>query len=128
MKTNDAISVLSALAQDTRMRVFRLLVKFGSNGLPAGKIAETLSVNGTTLSRHLAQMEQVGLLTSRRDARQVIYAPNFAAMQDLMAFLMQDLMAFLMEDCCAGELQLAQPHTQQEHAGRSCCDSEGEKK
>lgn len=98
------------------MRVFRLLVRFGQDGLPAGRIAGELGVNATTLSRHLAQMEAVGLVTSRRDARQVIYRPDFGVMQGLMGYLM--------EDCCAGEVQL--PVSAGESEGleaRTCCDN-----
>ncbi|WP_417451913.1 ArsR/SmtB family transcription factor [Kordiimonas sp.] len=122
MKINEAILVLGALAQDTRMRVFRLLVQHGRDGLPAGRIADSLAVNGTTLSRHLAQMEQVGLLMSRREARLVIYTPNFAAMDELMAFLLAD--------CCAQETP-AHGGDKDEVVGRGsdaqnaapCCDS-----
>jgi DNA-binding transcriptional ArsR family regulator len=116
MQINEAISILSALAQDTRMRVFRLLVRFGQDGLPAGRIADELKVNATTLSRHLAQMEAVGLVTSRRDARQMIYRPDFSVMQGLMGYLM--------EDCCAGEVQLPAGAGEGEGgASRACCDN-----
>lgn len=114
MQINDAISILSALAQDTRMRAFRLLVRFGDEGLPAGRIATELDVNSTTLSRHLAQMEAVGLLTSRRDARQVIYRPDFDVMRSLMAYMM--------EDCCAGELGLPSKGEELNQENRTCCD------
>jgi ArsR family transcriptional regulator len=114
MQMNEATSILSALAQDTRMRVFRLLVRFGQDGLPAGRIADELKVNATTLSRHLAQMEAVGLVTSRRDARQVIYRPDFAVMQGLMGYLM--------EDCCAGEVRLPVRDEKLNQENRTCCD------
>ncbi len=116
MQINDAITILGALAQDTRMRVFRLLVRHGKEGLPAGRIATELGVNGTTLSRHLAQMEAVGLVRSRRDARQVIYRPDFTVMQALMGYLM--------EDCCAGEVNLpARSGEGEGGTGRPCCDN-----
>lgn len=86
---------MKALSQETRLEVFRLLVPQGFAGLPAGKIASALDVNQTTLSRHLATLEQAGLLLKERQAQQIIYRVNFAAMRDLVGFLM--------EDCCAGD-------------------------
>lgn len=77
------------------MRVFRLLVQAGQRGMPAGRIALTLDVNQTTLSRHLASLEQAGLLVKERQAQQIIYRVDFAAIRGLIAFLM--------EDCCAGD-------------------------
>ena len=77
------------------MRVFRLLVRHGCSGLPAGQIATELAVNGTTLSRHLAVMEQAGLVKRSRKAQQLIYSVDFATTRDLFKYLM--------EDCCAGD-------------------------
>jgi len=90
---------LAALAQETRLRVFRVLVRAGETGLPAGRIATELAVNATTLSRHLAVMESAGLLQSERRVRQIIYRVNFPAVQGLFAFLL--------EDCCAGEVRVS---------------------
>lgn len=77
------------------MQVFRLLVKAGCNGMPAGRIALVLDVNQTTLSRHLATLEQAGLLLKERQAQQIIYRVDFEAIKGLIGFLM--------EDCCAGD-------------------------
>ena len=98
MKFNETIGSLSALAQETRLRVFRLLVRMGEAGLPAGKIAAELGVNATTLSRHLALMESAGLLKSERNVRQIIYRVDFPAVRGLFAFLL--------EDCCAGDARI----------------------
>jgi len=95
MKLKQTIDNLSALAQETRLRAFRLLVRMGEAGLPAGKIAEDLNVNATTLSRHLAVMEAAGLIYSERKVRQIIYRVDFAAVRSLFTFLL--------EDCCAGD-------------------------
>jgi len=95
MQINTAISTLKALAQDSRMKVFRLLVRCGAAGLPAGKIAQKLSMNQTTLSRHLAMMQQVGLVSRQRHAQQIIYKVEFETARVLFRYLM--------EDCCAGD-------------------------
>ncbi len=95
MNINNYIECLSALAQDTRLEAFRLLVRMGDAGLSAGSIAEQLSVNVTTLSRHLSVMEQAGLLSKERQARQIIYRVSFSKVRDLFSYLI--------EDCCAGD-------------------------
>ena len=97
MQIKNVIQTLKALSQETRLQVLRLLVRYGSTGLPAGKIAESLDANPTTLSRHLAQMEAVGLVSRERQSQQIIYRANFQSMQELVGFLM--------EDCCAMEGQ-----------------------
>jgi len=95
MKTKETIDQLAALAQETRLETFRLLVRMGDAGLPAGKIAEATGANVTTLSRHLATMENAGLLSSRRQARQIFYYVNFESVRQLFSFLL--------EDCCASD-------------------------
>lgn len=86
---------MAALAQETRLDTFRLLVRMGDAGMAAGKIADHLSANVTTLSRHLAVMEQAGLVVKMRQARQIIYRVNFEQVRALLGFLL--------EDCCAGD-------------------------
>ncbi len=95
MKTSDAVASLAALAQDSRLEVFRLLVRMGPEGLPAGKISERLRIAPATLSFHLTQLAHAGLVTGRRSGRSVIYAADFAAMRRLLAFLT--------ENCCGGD-------------------------
>lgn len=101
MKMMDAVQSLAALAQETRLAVFRLLVKAGPRGLPAGVIAERIDVPSPTLSFHLKELERAGLLTARRESRQIYYAPNFSGMRDLLAFLT--------EDCCRGHAEICSP-------------------
>lgn len=91
----DAISALEALAQETRLSAFRLLVRQGLKGLNVGDIAERLDANPSTLSRHLAQMEAAGMISATRDGRQVIYRADFGGMRALVRFLL--------EDCCRGD-------------------------
>jgi ArsR family transcriptional regulator len=87
-----AIGALGALAQETRLDLFRLLVTVGPEGLPAGVIAERLSVLPASLSFHLQQLTHAGLITQRRRGRQLIYAAEYGAMNELLAYLT--------ENCC----------------------------
>jgi len=98
METNVAIEALAALAQATRLEVFRLLLRHGPNGLPAGEIAAALEVPPATLSFHLKQLEQAGLLTSRRDSRLIYYAADIEGVRRLLSFLT--------EDCCRGRPEI----------------------
>jgi DNA-binding transcriptional ArsR family regulator len=94
MKAKDAVAALSALAQENRLEVFRLLVQAGPDGLPAGQIAERLKLASPTLSFHLAQLKHAGLAQAKRDGRSLIYAADYDGMNELMSFLT--------ENCCAG--------------------------
>ena len=95
MQKQDALAALAALAHETRLDVFRLLVQAGSEGLPAGRIAERLGLPGATLSFHLKELKGARVVDCRRDGRSLIYRADFAAMEALLAFLT--------ENCCAGE-------------------------
>jgi ArsR family transcriptional regulator, arsenate/arsenite/antimonite-responsive transcriptional repressor len=88
------VEALGALAQETRLAIYRLLVEAGPEGMPAGAIAETLGVPPSSLSFHLAQLARAGLASQRRDGRSLIYAADFAAMNALLAYLT--------ENCCRG--------------------------
>jgi DNA-binding transcriptional ArsR family regulator len=92
MDQKAAITALGALAQETRLDVFRLLVTIGPAGLPAGVIAERLGVLPSSLTFHLNQLHHAGLITQRRQSRQLIYAAEYGAMTDLLAYLT--------ENCC----------------------------
>src|SRR5436309_6833198 len=92
MDQNKAIAALGALAQDTRLALFRLLVTAGAAGLSAGTIAERLEVAPSSLSFHLQQLLHAGLVTQRRLSRQLIYAVEYGAMNHLVAYLT--------ENCC----------------------------
>jgi len=92
MEKSDAIVALAALAQGTRLDVFRLLVQAGTDGLPAGQIGERLDLPSATLSFHLNQLRHADLVTFRREGRSLIYAAEYAAMNGLLAYLT--------ENCC----------------------------
>ena len=94
MEIKQAVKALSALAQDSRLEVFRLLVRAGSGGLAAGRIAEDLGVAPATMSFHLSQLTNAGLIVDRRDGRSIIYSLNVEGMRSLLSFLT--------EDCCQG--------------------------
>jgi DNA-binding transcriptional ArsR family regulator len=94
MDTSRAVSSLAALAQDSRLDVFRLLVQAGPEGLAAGQIAERLNLPASTLSFHVKTLVQAGLVQSRQQGRFVYYSADFDAMEGLIAFLG--------ENCCGG--------------------------
>ncbi len=92
-----AVSALSALAQESRLEIFRFLVQAGKNGVPAGKIGERLDMPLSTLSFHLNQLKQAGLILCRREGRTLFYSANYSSMNDLMAYLT--------ENCCQGQAE-----------------------
>jgi ArsR family transcriptional regulator len=94
MNASAAIDTLSALAQDHRLALFRLLVQAGEQGMAAGGIAEALEVPNSSLSFHLAQLSRAGLITRERRHRSLIYRANYPAMNALVGYLM--------ENCCGG--------------------------
>ena len=96
MKMSEAISVLTALAQESRLEIFRFLIEVGPAGAPAGRIGDKLAVHAATLSFHLNALREAGLVTSRRESRSIIYAANYGRMNDLLAYLMAN--------CCQGEM------------------------
>jgi ArsR family transcriptional regulator len=99
MDQNHAIAALGALAQDTRLALFRLLVTAGPEGLSAGAIAERLGVAPSSLSFHLQQLLHAGLVTQRRLSRRLIYAAEYGAMNGLIAYLT--------ENCCGQGISCA---------------------
>ena len=94
METKQAIQLLSALAQESRLSVFRRLIQAGPQGMAAGAIGEELDLPPATLSFHLAGLTRAGLAQSRQDGRFVIYSASFENMNALVAFLT--------ENCCGG--------------------------
>lgn len=95
---DEAVAALAALGHETRLAIFRRLVKAGPDGLPAGRIAQELGVAPSTLSAHLAQMARAGLLRSARVQRHILYAVDFAGTRRLIGFLL--------DDCCDGRPEL----------------------
>ena len=94
MEAETAVAALGALAQEHRLALFRLLVRAGESGMPAGAIAEALGVPNSSLSFHLSQLRNTGLILQERQHRSLIYRANYQAMNSLMAYLL--------ENCCAG--------------------------
>ena len=111
METTDAVKRLSALAQEARLAVFRLLVKAGPEGLAAGEIARTLETAPNTNSAQLLILSNAGLIRARRDGRSIIYSVDFSAMRDLLIFLT--------EDCCGGRAEICAPLAA---VASSCCN------
>jgi DNA-binding transcriptional ArsR family regulator len=95
MESTTAVAQLGALAQDTRLSIYRLLVQRGEAGLAAGEIAQRLMLPAPTLSFHLAQLKQAGLVRCRRESRSLIYTADYGAMSALLGFLT--------ENCCGGQ-------------------------
>ena len=93
MQTKDVLAALSALAQESRLAVFRLLVQAGPAGLAASRIAEELDIAPSSLSFHLKELTHAGLLTSKQDGRFVIYSADIPTMNGLIGFLA--------DECCA---------------------------
>jgi DNA-binding transcriptional ArsR family regulator len=98
MKTKNALDALSALAQESRLAIFRHLVEIGPDGSPVGRIAEKLKLPAPTLSFHLKELAHAGLLVSRQDGRFIWYAANFETMNGLIGYLT--------DNCCAGNPSL----------------------
>jgi DNA-binding transcriptional ArsR family regulator len=101
MKKSMVIGALGALAQETRLDIFRLLVERGPEGMPAGEIGAALGQPSPTMSFHLNQLRFAGLVTSRRESRSIIYSANFKAMTELVGYLT--------ENCCRGRPELCGP-------------------
>ncbi|MCF3947427.1 metalloregulator ArsR/SmtB family transcription factor [Acidiphilium iwatense] len=106
MEKTHALATLAALAQETRLDIFRLLVQAGHGGLPVGQIGERLGLPSATLSFHLAQLKQAGLISFHRKSRSLIYAVNYPAMTGLMDYLAENCcrLGDGREACCHGAL------------------------
>jgi ArsR family transcriptional regulator len=87
MESTVAVRALSALAQETRLAIYRLLVESGSTGLAAGKIGEALKLPPATLSFHLRELSHAGLVRATQQSRFIYYSPDFTAMNDLLGYL-----------------------------------------
>ena len=101
MEKSIAVAALAALAQDTRLGAYRLLVAAGRNGMPAGQVAAALDLAPNTLSFHFDRLRQAGLVNVRRDGRSLIYAARFDTMTALLGYLT--------DNCCGGKPELCVP-------------------
>jgi len=101
MEIPSAVGALSALAQESRLKVFRLLVRSGPGGMAAGDIARALAVPHNTMSSHLATLSRARLVTSRKEGRSIIYAVDLEGTRDLVSYLV--------EDCCRGKPDICVP-------------------
>ena len=99
MKPSEVVAALGALAQETRLKLFRLLVQRGADGLPAGVIAERLDVPPSSLTFHLQNLQRAGLISQRRESRQLIYSADYEAMNGVVGYLT--------ENCCVGSTECA---------------------
>ena len=113
MEINQAVAALTALAQESRLRVFRLLVPAGEDGISAGDIAAELDVPAATLTFHLKELMHGGLIESRREGRSIIYSLRVEGMRELLEFLTHD--------CCKGHPELCGV------AGKNVCKTEKRK-
>jgi ArsR family transcriptional regulator len=111
MKNAQAVTSLAALAQETRLSIYRLLVQAGPQGVPAGRIGEALDVAPATLSFHLKELSHAGMVASRQEGRFIYYSADYERMAALMTFLT--------ENCCQGMPQ--ECLTVMETALGTCC-------
>jgi DNA-binding transcriptional ArsR family regulator len=115
MDNENTIAALAALAQGTRLDVFRLLVEHEPDGLPAGDLARELATPHNTMSTHLAVLSRAGLVKGERHSRSIIYRADLARLRDVMLFLVKD--------CCGGNAALCAPLIAELTA--PCCPPEG---
>jgi DNA-binding transcriptional ArsR family regulator len=101
MNPSQALPAFAALAQDTRLRILRLLVRAGPDGMSAGAIADAVGVSASNLSFHLKELDHAGLIAARREARSIYYRADYDALRALIRFLM--------EDCCAARQEICGP-------------------
>jgi DNA-binding transcriptional ArsR family regulator len=101
MDTHRALAGLSALAQESRLKVFRLLIRCGTDGMAAGDISAKLQLPHNTLSTHLGILSRARLVRSRKQGRSIIYSIDLEGTRDLLSFLV--------EDCCRGKREICQP-------------------
>jgi ArsR family transcriptional regulator len=101
MNERQALIAFGALSQETRLRIVRLLVKAGPEGMAAGAVGEAVKVSPSNVSFHLKELERAGLVAARRDSRSIVYSAQFVALSRLIRFLM--------EDCCGGHPEICEP-------------------
>ncbi len=101
MDERQALSAFGALSQETRLRILRMLVIAGPDGVAAGSVAERVEVSASNVSFHLKELERAGLVTVRRDSRSMVYSAAYETLSGLIRFLM--------EDCCSGRPEICAP-------------------
>ena len=101
MEERQALLAFGAMSQETRLRIVRLLVRAGPDGMAAGSIGEAVGVSASNVSFHLKELERVGLATARRESRSIVYTAGYETLRDLLRFLM--------EDCCASNPEICGP-------------------
>ena len=116
MDEHRAVAALGALAQETRLALYRLLVTVGPEGLPAGMISDRLDVHPSSLTFHLQQLVRAGLITQRRLGRQLIYSAEYGTMNDLLAYLT--------ENCCGRGVSAAPACSPADTSSRGESDEE----
>lgn len=102
MKSIDVVESLAALAQESRLALFRLLVKCGPEGYTPTQLGEKLDVPGPTLSFHLKELQRAGLIEARREGRFLFYSPNFPRMNELLGFLTENCCSLADTTCAPG--------------------------
>ncbi len=113
MHSGDAIDALSALAQQHRLAVFRLLIRQGPDGMQAGEIARQIGIPANTMSTHLGILARAGIVESERESRSITYRINIDGVQSLFEFLVAD--------CCAGQPELCAPINVIAQKALACC-------
>jgi len=116
MNQRQALVAFGALSQETRLRIVRMLVVAGPNGMAAGAIAEEAEVSSSNVSFHLKELERSGLIAQQRESRSIIYTANYEALGGLVRFLM--------EDCCSGHPEICAPAAEV----AACCAPKMEEK
>jgi DNA-binding transcriptional ArsR family regulator len=101
MDERQALIAFGALSQETRLRILRMLVTAGPEGVAAGSIADSVEVSPSNVSFHLKELERAGLVSARRDSRSIVYSAEYDALTGLIRFLM--------EDCCSGKPEICAP-------------------
>ena len=119
METTDTVAELSALAQEHRLAIFRLLVQAGPQGLPAGQVAEQLGLAPNTLTFHFDRLRLAGLVTQRREGRSMIYAAQFETMNALLGFLTENCCQGSPEKCASAACEPAKPKASKPARGKS---------
>jgi DNA-binding transcriptional ArsR family regulator len=99
MKSNEVVEALAALAQESRLALFRILVKRGPEGYTPTQLSEKLDVPGPTLSFHLKELQRANLIEARREGRFLYYSPNFRRMNQLLGFLTENCCVLADQDC-----------------------------